>query len=264
MLLKLMKSAALPLALLGGIVPAAHAARVTPMSIELEPQGTRSTSRIEVVNNEDRQLPMEVRMYRGVIAENGELTLEPADDKFMVFPPQTLIAPQGKQVFRIQYLPDGPMTQSEVFYAGVSQIPVQLPAEESRIQVVMRFNVLVNVVPDGTTPDPVVAKVTPVSREVELGPDEKKPEEKDVRKTRVENGLEVRIENKGTRYFPAGRSGWALSGTDSSGKAYSIDYDSIQMGEKIGMGIVAPGKARVFFVPTPEKLADGATVTLKR
>lgn len=264
MFLKLMKSVALPLVLLSGFSPAAQAARVTPMSLELEPQGTRSTARIEVANNEDRQLPMEVRMYRGIIAENGELTLEPADDKFMVFPPQTLIAPNGKQVFRVQYLPDGPMSQSEVYYAGIAQIPVDLPAEQSRIQVVMRFNVLINVVPDGTTPDPVVAKVTPVSREVELGPDEKKPEEKDVRKTRVENGLEVRIENKGTRYFAAGRAGWTIAGTDSAGKAFSVDRNATEMGEDIGMAIVAPGKARVFFVPTPDKLADGATVTLNR
>jgi fimbrial chaperone protein len=264
MFLKLMKSAALPLILLAGHAPAAQAARVTPMSLELEPQGTRSTARIEVANNEDRQLPMEVRMYRGIIAENGELTLEPADDKFMVFPPQTLIGPNSKQIFRIQYLPDGPMTQSEVYYAGISQIPVELPAEQSRIQVVMRFNVLVNVVPDGTTPDPVVAKVSPVSREIELGPDEKAPEDKDVRKTRIENGLEVRIENKGTRYFAAGRAGWSIKGTDSTGKPYSVDRPATEVGEQIGMGIVAPGKARVFFMPTPDKLAEGATVTLNR
>lgn len=265
MFLNLVRLTALPLALLlGGIAPAAQAARVTPMALELEPQGTRSTARIEVSNNEDRELPMEVRMYRGTIGEKGELSLEPADDKFMVFPPQTLIAPNGKQVFRVQYLPDGPMSQSEVFYAAVSQIPVQLPAQESRIQVVMRFNVLVNVVPEGTTPDPVVTKVSPVSREVELGPDEKAPEDKDVRKTRIENGLEVRIENKGTRYFPAGRGSWAIAGTDTVGKAYSAEYSGVQMGEMIGMGIVAPGKARIFFVPTPEKLNDGATITLKR
>jgi len=254
----------LPLLVLTGMAAEAQAARVTPMSVDLEPQGTRSTARIEVANNEDRQLPMEVRMYRGVIGERGELTLEPADDRFMVFPPQTLIAPNGKQVFRIQYLPDGPLAQSEVYYAAVSQIPVQLPAEQSRIQVVMRFNVLVNVVPDGTTPDPVVAQIAPVSREVELGPDEKAPADKDARKTRTENGLEVRIENKGNRYFPAGRSGWTINGTDSAGKPYSAEYNAAQMSEMIGMGIVAPGRARIFFIPTPEKMAAGATVTLKR
>lgn len=263
MFLKLAKIA-LPLALLTAAIPAAQAARVTPMSVDLEPTGSRSTARIEVVNNEDRQLPMEVRMYRGEIGENGELTLEPADEKFMVFPPQTLIEPNGKQIFRIQYLPDGPVEKSEVYYAGVAQIPVQLPADQSRIQVVMRFNVLVNVVPDGTSPDPVVTRVSPATREVELGPDEKAPEDKDVRKTRVQNGIEVRIQNNGTRYFAAGRSAWTIAGTDTSGEAFSKDYSAVEVGEMIGMGIVAPGKARIFFIETPTALAEGATITLKR
>ncbi|GLV24731.1 fimbrial biogenesis chaperone [Sphingobium sp. TomTYG45] len=254
----------LPFLALASFGMGAQAARVTPMSVDLEPTGSRSSARLEVTNNEDRQLPMEVRMYRGTIGERGELDLQPADEKFMVFPPQTLMAPNSQQVFRIQYLPDTPPTQSEVYYASISQIPVQLPSDQSRIQVVMRFNVLVNVVPNGTTSDPAVAGITPITREVELGPDEKKPEEKDVKKTRIENGLEVSIENKGTRYFAAGRSGWTIKGTDATGKPYSADYDAAQMGEMIGMGIVAPGRTRIFFVPTPTKLAVGATVTLKR
>lgn len=257
--MKLFKPAFLLLAATG-LASTAQAARVTPMSVDLQPSGTRSSARIEVTNNEERQLPMEVRMYKGIIGERGELELQPADDKFLVFPPQTLIAPNGQQVFRIQYLPDAVLTQSEIFYAGVSQIPVQLPNDQSRIQVVMRFNVLVNVVPDGTKPDPVVVSVTPVIRDVPAGPNPK-PDETAMKETK-ETGLEVRIENKGTRYFAAGRAKWSVVGTDAAGKPFSADYSAAEMGEKLGMGIVAPGKARIFFVPTLEKLS-GASVTLK-
>jgi fimbrial chaperone protein len=245
-----------------GIATNAQAARVTPMALDLEPTGTRSSARIEVTNNEDKQLPVEVRMYKGIIDERGQLDLQPADDDFMVFPPQTLIEPNGQQVFRVQYLPGDVPTQSEVYYASVSQIPVQLPSDQSRIQVVMRFNVLINVVPDGTAPDPHVTSVTPIVQETKLTAQEQTahPEAAAIQK---QPGIEVRIENKGTRYFAAGRTSWSISGADNAGKPYSEDFTAAKMSELIGMGIVAPGRARIFFVPTPDKLADGAKVTIK-
>lgn len=269
--MKLFKRAVLLLTA-AGFASTAQAARVTPMSLDLQPTGTRSSARIEVTNNEDKQLPMEVRMYKGVIGERGELDLQPADEKFLVFPPQTLIGPNGQQVFRVQYLPDAPPMQSEVYYAAVSQVPVQLPADQSRIQVLMRFNVLVNVVPDGTKPDPSVTSVTPIVRETPIPSDKPvpgtpatdKPAAEAAPKMRSEPGLEVRIENKGNRYFAAGRSGWAITGTDAAGKPYTATLSAAEMSEKIGMGIVAPGKARIFFVPTPEKLGNGASVALKQ
>lgn len=237
---------------------AVQAARVTPMALDLEPTGTRSSGRIELTNNEDRQLPMEVRMYKGIIGERGELELEPADEKFLVFPPQTLVGPNAQQVFRIQYLPDEIPTESEVYYAAVSQVPVQLPADQSRIQVVMRFNVLVNVVPDGTEPNPVVAGVTPISRVIEVSPEEAGATGEAEPQTVTETGLEVRIENNGNRYFAAGRTGWTVTGIDNDGNSYSASYSATQIGETIGMGIVAPGRARIFFVPTPGQLREAS------
>ena len=141
----------------------AQAARVTPMSVELTPTGRESSARIEVTNTEERELPMEVRMYRGIISEAGELELEPADERFVVFPPQVVIQPNTQQIFRVQYLPDEPLSQSEVYYAAISQIPVALDPNVSMIQVVMRFNVLVNVVPDGATAEPVVSWARPAT-----------------------------------------------------------------------------------------------------
>ncbi|RJF93374.1 molecular chaperone [Sphingomonas cavernae] len=244
---------------------AAEAARVTPMAVDLAPTGSQSASRIEVTNNEDRQLPLEVRMYRGAISETGELDLQPADDRFMVFPPQTVIEPRSQQVFRVQYIPDAMPATSEIYYAAVSQVPVPLDPSESRIQVVMRFNVLVNVVPSGTTPDPVVSNVAVVDRDIELPADEKQPAEKQVKRTEKQRGIEVRIENKGTRYFAAGRTGWTIAGADEAGAPVSVNYTDAQMSDLIGMGIVAPGKARKFFVPTEKLLKTGSvTVTLKR
>jgi fimbrial chaperone protein len=242
----------------------ADAARVAPMSIDLTPTGSGSVARIEVSNAEDRVLPMEVRMYRGVITEDGRLDLEPADDRFIVFPPQIVLQPQTQQVFRIQYIPDAELTQSEVYYASVSQVPVNIEPTESRIQVLMRFNVLVNVVPSGTAPEPTISWARSVVRESRL-PDDPNLSETDRAQVHREQGVEVRIENRGTRYYAAGRNGWTITGTDESGAAFSQSFTQAQISDKIGMGVVAPGRARVFFLPIDRPLREGSVnVTLNR
>ncbi|WP_331133658.1 fimbria/pilus periplasmic chaperone [Sphingopyxis sp.] len=240
-----------------------EAARVTPMTVEMSPTGRGSTARIKVTNSENRNLPVELRMYRGDVNEAGELMLTPADDKFVVFPPQVVISPNAQQVFRIQYLPGEPLTKSEVYYAAVTQIPVDLDPAISRIQVVMRFNVLVNVVPDGSTPDPVVTSARALVRETVIPPDEKLPVEEQKAKTVTEKGIEVRIENRGTRFFAAGRTGWTIAGTREDGTAFSESRTPGRMSDAIGFGLVPPGGARVFFVPVDEPLrAEGVKITL--
>lgn len=310
----------------------AEAARVTPMSVELAPTGRESSARIEVTNTEERELPMEVRMYRGIISEAGELELEPADERFVVFPPQVVIEPNTQQIFRVQYLPDEPLSQSEIYYAAISQIPVALDPAVSMIQVVMRFNVLVNVVPDGATAEPVVSWARPATLQSQISdeiraqsasiettpaedgsaisaedstddasatvieesdeqtvtesaaeivgtdensensvltsvataPDTEAIEQSSAEDARpaIEQGFEVRIENQGNRFFAAGRSEWTVTATDIDGQEYSKSYTPSEIGGEIGMGVVPPGGARIFFVPTERPLMEGTITVL--
>lgn len=244
---------------------AGDAARVTPMDVELTPSGRNSVARIEVTNGENRDLPVEIRMYQGAISEDGKLTLQPADDKFVAFPPQVVIPANGQQVFRVQYIPSGPMTQSELYYASISQLPVALKPTTSRVEVLMRFNVLVNVVPDGTKPDPKIAAIRVTDREIEsvkAGPDAGGASTPALV---TANGIEVRIQNEGNRLYAAGRSAWTVRGTDATGAAYSKKFTPAEMGDAIGMGAVAPGRTRVFFLPLERRLRDGTvSVSLAR
>lgn len=240
-----------------GLMPA-QGSRVTPMALEMTPTGRGSQARIEVANTDGRDIAMEIRMYRGRIAENGELELEPADDRFAAFPSQVVVPPEGRQIFRIQFIPSGPMTKSEIYYASISQLPVDLEETGSRIQMLMRFNVLVNVVPEGTTAKPEIQSARWVEREVPAAPDAPK----DAAPMR-EQGVEVRVVNNGTRYFPAGRIGWEVSGADEAGARVTESFAANAVSEQIGMGVVAPGKARVFFLPMKRQLRD-PSVTLKR
>lgn len=233
-----------------------YAARVTPMVADMTTSGTGSTIRIEVSNDEDRQVPFELTMHRGTISETGQVTLEPADDRFVIFPPQAVLEPRSQQVFRIQYIPDPDVTQSEVYYASISQVPVALAPDDARIQMLMRFNVLINVVPPNTNPAPVVEWVRSAERATPVAEGEN-PDAP----TEQTKGIEVRISNSGDRYFGAGQTDWTITGKSPDGTQFTERLSDSKVRETTGLGIVAPGNARVFFVPF-ERAVDADSVEI--
>ncbi len=250
-------TALIPLA----VPESAEAARVSPMVAEIVPSGTGSIVRIEVTNDEDRQIPFELIMHRGTISETGEVSLEPADDRFVVFPPQIAIGPRSQQVFRIQFLPDPDLATSEIYYASISQLPVALDPADSRIQMLMRFNVLINVVPPGTRSDPAVDWIRAAERERPVPEGQASAETAEIA---PQTGIEVRISNRGNRYFGAGETSWTISGTDPNGESFTETLTDKQVRETTGLGIVAPDQARIFFIPMDRQLnADSLKISFE-
>lgn len=226
------------LAALMGFAPSVlNAARVTPMIVELEPTGGRSVARIELSNPGQSDFPVEVQMYRGVITEEGELQLTPADEEFLLFPAQIVVPSTSQQVFRVQYIGEPELAKSEVFYMKIKQIPLPIPANQSKVQVVVNFNVLINVVPDGVSPEPFVETIRSAERE-------------------GVPGIEVRVSNRGTRFFLAGTLPWQISGETQSGETFEERRTPDEMASSIGVGVVAPDRARIFFVPLDQPLAE--------
>ena len=237
---------------------AADAARVSPMIVDLEPSGNGSVARVELTNDAARDIPFEVRLMRGVISEQGELTLTPADDDFLVFPTQAIVQSNTQQVFRLQYVGNPDLSQSDVYYMSIQQVPVQIAPSQSQVQVVVNYNVLVNIVPDGTRPEAVVESVEATLLQPEA-PDEQAPDAEAapaVAPQPPQAGVRVRLGNKGTRFFLAGNSKWTIAGTTESGEPYSRTYQAQEMTRVIGVGVVAPEKVRSFFVPTEAPLVQ--------
>lgn len=217
---------------------AAQAARVSPMIAEVRPLGRGSIARVELTNDSQAEFPIEVQMFRGVISEEGELELTPADEDFLVFPAQRVVPARSQQVFRVQYIGEPELAASQIYYMQIRQIPVKVAPDQSQVQVVVNFNVLVNVIPEGSVPEPVVESVRPAIRE-------------DV------SGIEVRLANHGTRYFTAGTRPWQVSGTAEDGTVFEVRLPPEEMSQLIGVGVVAPGRARIFFIPTEKPLVEG-------
>ena len=148
------------------------------------------------------------------------------------------------------------MKQSEIYYASVSQLPVSLSQDESRIQMLMRFNVLINVVPQGSRPDPKVEWVKSAEREIALT-EEEAAHGSEAGEKKTVSGLEVRISNSGDRYFGAGSTNWTVNATTLDGSPFSQRFSDSEIRLHTGLGIVAPDQARVFFIPLEQDLNPG-------
>lgn len=254
----------------------ANAARVSPMIVEIQPQGGASVARVEMTNDADRDIPFEARLMRGEINEKGELSLTPADDQFLVFPAQTIIQKKSQQVFRIQYVGNPELATSEIYYLSLQQVPVKITPGQNKVQVVVNYNVLVNVVPKDSRPVATVSSVEPVLKRTEPEPDGGDVAASPVAAAPGQNstvpatvaaaqppavqdqpGILVRLTNEGTRYFLAGMSRWEVTGNSSDGTPYSKNFRAEEMTKVIGVGVVGPDRTREFFVPTEVPLAAG-------
>ena len=212
------------------------------MVLVVTPSGAGSVTRVELTNEDDKAFPVEVRMFRGDISETGELTLIPADDDFLVFPTQLIVPAKAQQAIRLQYVGKPDLQQSQIYYAAVRQIPVEMNGSESRVQVVVNFNILINVVPNGAKADPKVEVIGPQVRD-------------------AVNGVQVRVKNAGSKYMTAGTVPWEISGTAADGAPVHIKRTAEEMAKLIGVGVVAPGKSRVFFIPT-DTLLNAAVLSV--
>ena len=126
---------------------AATAMTVSPMQVEMISAGARSRAQVSVVNNSDRPMPVEAVLQRLTLDENGKQKVSKAGEDFLVMPPQAMIPPGATQNFRIQWLGDPMMAQSQSFILAINQVPVKLPDRQAGVQFVMGLGVMVNVAP---------------------------------------------------------------------------------------------------------------------
>lgn len=242
-MIRLSRALAAFLACVAILTAPAHASRVSPMAVELDPFGRGSVARIEFTNTADRDFPIEVRAYLGEITEDGQLQLTPADDDFLIFPPQLVIAPLQGQVVRVQYVGEPDLDEARVYYIALSELPIELEGGTPKVQITVRFNVFVSVEPDGVSASPRVDTVEPAIID-------------------EASGVNVRVANDGKGMLLAGSRNWTVAGMTTSGEPFTREFDSAQMGVTLGAGIVAPGKARQFFIPLDVEI-EPASVTVE-
>jgi P pilus assembly chaperone PapD len=207
-------------------VSSASAMSVEPMVLDLSTLGKEARQTCKVTNDGTSPLPVEISVSRLELDADGKQTVTPDDTNFLIYPAQAMIAPGASQIFRVQWIGDPELSQSQSYRFSVSQVPVKLPEGQSGIQIVMNFGVTVNVAPADGTSEIVVLGVEP---------------------TTDKNGKRVaalRVKNPGNMHAYLQNAEIRLSGG-----GWSAEMKPGHIAQTLGLGMVQPGKERRFILP---------------
>jgi fimbrial chaperone protein len=199
---------------------------VSPMHVEMISVGKSSISQIKVSNESSEPLPIEAILERLSYSEAGELQSKRTNENFVIIPPQALIPPGGTQMFRVQWVGAPDMAKSESYLLSLAQIPVKMPKGKSGVQVVTSMGVMINVAPAQGKPSLEIVETGTVT-----GKDGKR------RATIV-------IANNSPVHGLIEKSDIKLSAG-----SFTKNYSASELGQRLGIGLVQPGKRRKFVMP---------------
>jgi fimbrial chaperone protein len=241
------------LAMLGAValfMTPAIAMRVSPMVVEMESRGADAVARIEVQNINTGKLAFQTRVFRMEIDETGKMTETPADEEFLIFPPQGALSAGGRQVVRLQWVGNPELATSQAYYVSVEQLPVAFEpgspdGPSAQVQILYNMRALVVVAPPGAKPEVKAASVKQLSYQPPAlpgGSAEVPP---------MVDGVEIVLRNDGRRHAMMANFGWQLEGTDAQGKWLRVDVSPEELNRAVGTGYVPAQGQRTFRLPVP-------------
>jgi fimbrial chaperone protein len=204
----------------------ATAMSLSPIHIEMTTVGPTARSQIVVTNPSAAPLQVEIALQNLALDDVGTPKLTPANDEFLIFPPQATVGPGGTQVFRIQWLGEPDMAKSRSFVLSVNQVPVKQPAGQKAVQIVMSLGAMINVAPvNGQAELRVVQSGVVTAKNGKRYPT-------------------LTVENPGKVHALLPRSTLALSGN-----GWSQTLTPAALDQLVGIGLVEPMKRRRFTLP---------------
>nr|WP_243853002.1 fimbria/pilus periplasmic chaperone [Sphingomonas naasensis] len=230
-----------------------YAMRVSPMVVEMSSVGTGAVARIEVQNLNPGQLPFETRITKIDFQPDGTVKETPADQNFIVFPPQGILPQGARQVVRLQWVGAADLPASEAYYLSVNQLPVAVDgsAQGAQVQVVYHMKALVVVAPPGAQPNVSTVYVKPQDYPMPAA----KPGDPPPAKVQ---GIEIELKNTGRRHAMMSSLRWILDGTGLDGKPLRIILSPDDLNRYAGAGYLAGGGAtRVFRLPLVKGFGPG-------
>ncbi|WP_045450404.1 fimbria/pilus periplasmic chaperone [Vibrio owensii] len=139
----------------------ANAIIISPTVFELNTD-SNTTSQIIVTNNSTEKMPLEVSIHQLVFKQNGQYKTKALNnDALLVFPPAAILAPNSKQVFRIQWLEPSVQKASSSYFIRFTQAhlanagshTVTLSGQQSGVKIKVHYNALLHVYSNNQQPD---------------------------------------------------------------------------------------------------------------
>ncbi|MCF2857665.1 fimbria/pilus periplasmic chaperone [Pseudoalteromonas sp. SMS1] len=123
--------------------------QVQPMIVDLASHGKKSLVTYRLQNPSESALPIEIEVFKRTFDENQKEVLIPAEDDFIVLPPQVEVPAKSYQVFRAKYLGSPALKETDSYRIVFKQLPLPNEDEKSGVKMVFNFATLVFVSPDG-------------------------------------------------------------------------------------------------------------------
>ncbi len=228
------------LAILFAPAPAA-AFKLTPIEMVFAPSGRGATRTFQITNANKQPIAIELRIAKRKMKLSGEDELSDAEDSFVVFPAQVIVAPGKSQTVRVQWLGNPSPARELPFRLFAEQLPIDLdkkPQNGARIRLLVRYVASLYVAPKGAKAEMVL--VSAGKKTLSGG------------KAR----LSVVLHNRGTAHAILRHLSLTAKGRSRGGKEISVKLTAAQLDGMIGQNVLA-GARREFRLPWPAKLADG-------
>lgn len=210
---------------------------INPMSYTLEPSGDASRQTLRIENTFRYAVAIEIEVSRRSMDEAGQVSHMPAEEDFLIFPPQTRLEPGATQAIRVQYIGDPNLTETRAYTVAARQVPVRAPESDSAsVQVV--FNM-------GTA-----AYVRPRGARAEIDPVELQPADD-------EEFLRAVIHNRGNGHLNLQEARWIVRNGD--GVEQQLDRETLQA--LLQNPVIYPGQSRHVLLPK-DILNDRSAVSL--
>jgi len=233
----------------------ANSLGVEPLFLEISP--TQSAA-VRVRNTSEDSVPVEVFVYRRDVDENGKQTRVPADDDFIIFPPQATVKTGATQVFRLRPVKPEAATSTS-YYVAFSQVPKAMTPRNSdgsaQVQVVFAFDAAVHVVPRKARGKFDIESTELSSTTIRQATGEKEKDETgqivDVIKPIDVAAAKVKIVNSGNKYLYLHDQRFVADITDMTGEISTHEWSSDDIAKAVRTTLVEPQEARIFTLPLP-------------
>lgn len=209
---------------------AAQAMSVQPLVVDMKAGLRGASGRISVTNTFSRTIPIEVTVHPLAMAPTGEISIGgPPTADFLVFPPSAVVQPGRTQTFRLQWRGNPDMLTSANYIVSIAQVPVELEAAQSGIQLVYNFQIMANVAPARGAP--VLTITAAMARTNAKG----------------EARANITIANSGPAHaYLAGLRLKLMLKSPQGRTLWERTYNGAQLNTLVGYGLIRNGNSRSF------------------
>lgn len=138
-----------------------QAYQVTPMYQLLDMAGRNSQASYQLTNEAKSDVFVEVKAYKVTFDEkSNEEILVPAEDEFLVLPPQARVASNKTQRFRIRYLGEDALKSTQIYRVVFEQLQTQdNEFTNSNVEFLFNFSTIAFISPLDCQQEAVNAKI---------------------------------------------------------------------------------------------------------